>query len=228
MGFYSAVEARKPYERHQPYTILNGQLILHQGARTQDIVSMWQLTTLYLPAFGNVPYLAERISSAKSAAAILAPFERQPYDVNGKVFDVSGWTRLDLNAALVQIPAYPSPPARIIAHAALVASYDRTLDIVRAAGAGVTYNSQIERTQLQIEVSGFAVPKIELLYRPDPWANGDGEPLLPLPGTLDGKTFTVDDPDFRPGPGSWTPVVIRVREGENGEPFDFFGPILYR
>ncbi|WFU66720.1 hypothetical protein [Bradyrhizobium brasilense] len=228
MGFYSSVEARPPYDWHQPYTIPSGQLLLHRKGAVEDIVSLWQLTSLYLPAFTNAPELERRADAVKAVEGLLEPYEHKPYDLNGRSFDVGGWDRIDLNAALIQIPAYPRETKRTIAHAALVASLDRRTGVIKAAGARQAMDPATGGTALTIETIGFEHPEISLFYRPDPWTNGDGQPLLPLPGAFRDNGFVIDEEKLDLPRPSWTPIVIRVREKDQMEMFDFFGPVLYR
>lgn len=233
MTFYFGIEARKPYDQHIHYSYMYGQLTFEKGAEEQEIKIFPFANVYYISALQNNVLLDERISAIQSVS-------------NGHKVQTASSDFVNLYATVFQIPPYPHPAKASVAHRALVSSLDVKNNKVLAASLSYTEkrepkikgvkrdrkkNQTVHRI-FNFDTTGFQDPIVQILYKDDPWSNPAHDApsaLKEIPGRFDKNQFFIAPEFYAQLPArSWTPCIIRVREGVSGMTRDFWGSILYK
>jgi hypothetical protein len=232
MTFYSAVEARPPYNVHKPYPFMYGELLLrYKDGSTRKWFCFPSINSLYLSAITNNP-VSDKLKAQTGAieAARKTVSNRgggNVSDCNGTTLAISGTVKVELYASVLQLPPYPTPITGFeLGFRGLVGEYDIATEAT-SVGAGAVAHKGNDPT-ITIASSGINVASKEVLLAADPWNNYPVPPLIEADGRwIHDDTFVMDAKAYLDLSKGIYPVVARLVD-TSGKAHDFFGGILYR
>lgn len=228
MTFYSSIADQKPFGPHKHYAFNFGELIMeYPGGKRQKWFCYPNIAALYVPAFGNgavADKLFQQIGAIEGVVNSIRSMPSKSLDCSD-VVDTSAYDAIDLYASVLSIPPYPEDVRFDVSYRALVGRYERSLDRVIAAAGGI--RGLGATFAIDVASRGLSVSHYGILIAKDPWENRDIGALVPVAGSFEGQTFTMDRAFYQSLATGRFPIVIRVYE-TTGRTYDFFGGILYR
>jgi hypothetical protein len=242
LDFYSDVKAKRPYGKHLPFDFYRGQILVRLDkcdvtAADWEAAGMTPISTREASVrqhcrngwyrYPNITSTYPEFYRASSLDAMTGSLQAtKEYLSKDPGYFVPGIREIAIEKAIWVYPAYPLPVQPVPVHFGLRANLDLETGKVRYVDSRYYRDPETRELRIDVEVSGFEDPVIDILYRSDVRNVSVTPPSKRLEGKWTTPTrFVIDEPaKFLTEGYAFALFYIRDRADPSGRVYEFWGP----